>query len=775
MARTLRLMAVALLLFSLCDLLPYAARADVAGVVQGTFTTKDGAPIAGADVTLTGNGHVQSTSTDARGAFTFLRVEFGDYELHAVKAGAGEAKAHVSVNSGSRISVHLEAGALTIIAVRAASGGTVSGTPVAVNGVGQQQIATLPSGSSLNKVVETLPGIVSFSYNEPVAHGFHGVTYALDGLPLPLPTSANFSEIVDPRDVDSLEVFTGAIPAEFGGQRIGAVVNLNTKHANDLQYGNHGTLATSIGSNASAGATFTDSLHQGNTAAYLALDTNRTSRGIDAPTVDAIHDASNASSQFLRAIQTLGKRDTLSLDALNAYSAFQVPINTTRTSTDPIVNPAGTDDNQQEYSRFLSLAWNHTSRDGMSYIQIAPWSRYGRVRYNPDPAKDLASYIVNPDGSTTPLQSTYQDRAASYVGLSSSWFRQTKHHGIKAGVDVARENFASTFVVNQLDPTTGKPLPPFTDNPRQTGSSVGIYLEDRYNPSPALAINAGLRYDASTGFVGGNQLSPRIELNLKADEKNVLHVFYGRFYSAPSLEDTRREAVIAFNGTPPATEPVYDLVPERDSYWELGLAHTFGPGLSGYVNVFDRTAVNVLDTTQLNNTPIFALFNSSLGVAQGVELRLKAQLANGDFWNLSGTLSSSQVEGLSGGLFNFPAGTVAGATSFQPEDHDQTVAANFDYTHVMGAAKASYVSLAGDFGTGFPVAFESGVARLPSHFTMGLAVGRRAGVVTPSSMGWKLSLLNLFNDPYIIKQQNGFNTTQYAAGRSIEFAVSLPF
>jgi|SRR5579872_5676707 len=774
MVRLVRFALVFLGLVSLCGL-PQVARADVVGVVQGSFTTKEGAPIAGASVTLMGGGAVQSTSTDARGQFAFVRVSFGEYQIQASKTGAGEAKANVSVNSGARVSVHLIAGSATIIAVRAATSGTVTGTPVAVNTVGAREIATLPAGNSLNKVVETLPGVVSFSYNEPVAHGFHGVTYEIDGLSLPQPTSSNFSEIVDPRDVDSVEVFTGAIPAEFGGQRMGAVVNIATKHANDLLFGNHGTLGFSGGTFGSSGTTFTDSIHEGSTAAYLSFDTNRTDRGIDSPTVEAIHDNSSQSSQFLRVIHNVGSRDTLSFDALNSYSAFQVPINTVATSTDPIVNPAGTDDVQQEYSRFFSLSWNHTSRDGLAYVQVSPWVRYGRVRYNPDPTNDLASYVVNPDGSRTPLQSTYEDRVANYVGLSTSWFRQTPKHGIKAGVDLSREDFRSTFIVNQLDPNTGQLLPPFTDNPQRAGSNVGAYVEDRYNPSSTLAINAGLRYDASTGFTSGNQISPRVEINVKAGPKDTLHAYYGRFYAAPALEDTRREAVIAFTGTLPASEPVYDLQPERDSYWEFGIAHTFNPGFTGYINFFDRRAVNVLDTTQLNNTPIFALFNSSLGVAHGVEGRLRGTLANGDFWNVAATWSQSLVEGLSGGIFNFPPGTVAGATSFQPEDHDQTVAANADYTHLFGRAKGSYVSLAADYGTGFPVQFENGTGRLPSHLTFGLAVGRRAGEGSPRAPGWKLSLLNLFNDPYIIKQNNGFNTTQYAAGRSIELSVTMPF
>jgi len=37
---------------------------------------------------------------------------------------------------------------------------------------------------------------------------------------------------------------------------------------------------------------------------------------------------------------------------------------------------------------------------------------------------------------------------------------------------------------------------------------------------------------------------------------------------------------------------------------ELGVAHDFGSGQRVYVNAFDRNVVNVLDTTNLLNTPL---------------------------------------------------------------------------------------------------------------------------------------------------------------------------
>ena len=42
------------------------------------------------------------------------------------------------------------------------------------------------------------------------------------------------------------------------------------------------------------------------------------------------------------------------------------------------------------------------------------------------------------------------------------------------------------------------------------------------------------------------------------------------------------------------------------------------------MNFWKRDVNNVLDTTQLANTPIFAVFNNTIGIAKGVEARVDA-------------------------------------------------------------------------------------------------------------------------------------------------------
>lgn len=755
MTRALRVVAAT----AVCTLLSISvAFADTVGTVRGTVT-HDGRPLAQATVHLAGDRIAQDAITDAGGHFAFARVPFGHYAVSA-ESGDSSARAEIDVASDAVVDVPLVL--LHTIVRTVTTTRSVRGTPVSENGISARTIAALPRNDSLNALVQTVPGVVRFSYNEPVAHGFHGLTYELDGAPLPQSTSSNFSELVDPRSIDSLEVFTGAFPAEFGGSRQGAVVNIRTRPPDQSAKPN-GEVTIGAGNYAGDESRFLERFGIGSTRIALSANTSRTGRGIDAPTFFAQHDNSNLSDEFLRLTSQLAPHTTLAFDLSNQFAAFQIPINTVLGPNNPVVSVPGTDDVQREYDRFASLSLAHTSRDGLGYLQLVPWVRYTRIAYDGDLPSDVLGTFTDSDGNVTPLNGLRQDRHATYVGLRASALRASERHAFKAGVDLSRENFTSNVLIR----IPGSP--DFIDNVSQAGTQIGAYLEDRWAATGNLAINAGLRYDHSTGFVGGAQLSPRIEANLALSGNTILHAYFGRLYAAPALEDTRREAVIT--QTASAT-PVYDLKPERDSYLELGVSHTFRPGLTAYVNAFNRTAVNVLDTTQLNNTPLFAVFNNAIGVARGVELRIVAEGAGRDSFFLSGTFSHAAAGGVSGSTFLFDPGTAADLT-LQPEDHDQMVAIQSAYTRHWAPDRRSYATLGAEFGSGFPVAFQNGNARLPSHLTFDATVGRAADPQT-HALGYSISAENLLDKPYLLKVNNGFNTTQWAPGLRFVVRLSVP-
>jgi len=749
-------------------LLTTPAFAATTGLVKGT-TTVNGQPAAGVSLTLKGEGATLQATSDTVGAFAFAQVPFGHYTLTAQRTGAPALSQDIDVQSDSVLNLSLELQPPKEIGHSQA--GLTRGpaaAPVSVNSLTRAQITSLPNNQSLNSIIQTVPGIVHFSYNEPVAHGFHGLTYELDGVPLPNGTASNFSEVIDPRSIDSVEVFTGAIPAEFGGSRQGAVVNIISHRAGDLPSGEQGSLTLGAGSYGAFQSSLSESTRAGNTRLFFNANEERSNRGLDSPTFAPMHDSANQSNQFLRTITNLSKLDTLSLDVSNNYAGFQIPINTVDSQNDPLFVPPGTDDVQGEYDRVLNLAFTHNTADGTGYFQIVPWYRYDRIAYNGDLPNDLLGLVDNGDGTFTPLNGLRQDRRSEFEGLRLVEFRSYGSHTLKFGVEGSIENFKGNELIRYYD--ANNVVQTFSDVASQRGTQTAAYLQDKWTPTRFFSIFAGVRYDRSTGYTSGSQLSPRVEINAQVDPSDVLHFYYGRNYAAPFVEDTRRAAVVTGGGNPNAL-PVYDLQPERDQYYEFGLAHTLAPGVRGYVNLWKRDATNVLDTTQIFPTPIFAVFNNTIGIAKGVEGRLEARFANGDSAFLSTTLSKALAGGISGGTFLFAPGA-AGDVTLNPEDHDQTVAAKLDYTKRFGGDRSFFASFEPDYGTGYPVQFQNGPGRLPPHLTFDASVGRDA---KKGSLGFVASWQNFTNRSYLLKVNNGFNTTQYGPGSQFTFRLTAPF
>jgi len=763
MMRCIRAAPALLTLFTLCI---GPARADPPGTLRGTVTF-DGSPSPQTSVTPTGEGLVLATTTDEAAAFRFVRVPFGSYRLSAHRDPSFDASAQVDVASDSLLTITLALGELREIGRTQATTRSAAGTPVSQNVLGSRQIAALPANTNLGALITTVPGVVRFSYDEPVAHGYHGITYELDGAPLPQSTSTNFAEIIDPHNIDSLEVFTGAFSAEFGGSRQGAVVNIISHRASDLRDRAEGTLSLSIGSYGSKTVALSEALELGAARLFINANAQQTGRGLDSPTFVPDHDRSNKTDQFVRLIAPAGDRGTLAVDLSNQQATFEIPISTQFNPNDSITNVAGTDDVQREYDRFFNVNYTLTSRDGNGFFQAIPWTRYGRVAYDGDLPNDLQGTFIDPaTGAPAPLAGLRQDRRFAYSGLRLAWFRASPHHAFKIGTEGSIENFTSASRIAQ----TG--IPDFLDNVAQRGTVFGAYVQDKWSPSRAITINAGLRYDRSTGFVAGNQLSPRLEINLAPDAKNIVHFYYGRLYAAPGLEDVRRDATV-IGGSSGSALPGYDLRPQHDSYAEGGVNHTFSPGFSGYVNYWRRNVANVLDTTQLFPTPIFAVFNNAVGQAEGVELRLQRTTPGGDSFFLSATASVALAGGISGGTFLFPPSALSDA-SLQPEDHDQTFAINSAYTKRFGRANSQFATLQAEYGSGYPTLFQDGPGRLPTHLTIDAAFGREASRAGGRRLGYALTAENLLGRAYLLKVNNGFNTTQWAAGRRLGLRVVVP-
>ncbi len=778
------------------------AFAATTGIVRGRITI-DGKPAPGATVVLEGEGSLFRATASAQGEYVFPLVPYGSYRLVAQAKGVHEIQVFVNVASGRvyNIDVPLSTQLKQIAQTTVTAHAGTEENPPSVNQLSRTNIQTSPVNNSLDRLLETLPGVVQFSYNEPVINGFHGVTYNIDGAPLPLATTSNFAEIIDPKVIDSIELLTGAIPAEYGGDRMGGVVNIISNRPADIPEGTYGSITGGFGNQAQGIGEFDVESRSGLSEFFLSANAYTTDRGLDAPTDVPINDASSNNDQFFRFVTQLTPRSTLAFDYSNQFSQFQIPINTDPNNPlDPVVSAPGTLDTQLEYERFSNLNWTQISQDGNGVFQVIPWWRSTRIDYYGDLPLDVLAVEPNfddcpPDcAKDVHLVGLDQGSYASYIGLRASDFRATKNHAWKIGVDVNRESatayqeFACYYVDCKSKGMVATPyFPSYTVPQGQAGSQIGIYGEDRWQETPNVLWSYGLRYDASTGYVGGNAISPRIGLNLWDGGKNTGHIYYGRFYAAPLLEDVRQACVLLeAQQACSTTHPVYDLKPENDAYFEMGDVYSFNPHFTLAANLFEKSVVNVLDTTQLFNTPIFAVYNNSIGINHGFELRLLDQEPYGDYWYLTGTISASYAACISGSEFLFPPNTnvpgVPCTAQLSLEDHSQTVDSTAGYTHRFGNHKLWYSTLQANYGSGFPVQFEDANVNLsgtlPAHTTFDFSAGRDLTPGRPGEdqgLGLSLQVLNLLNHQYVIKVANGFNTTQIANGRSFLLRLTAPF
>jgi outer membrane receptor protein involved in Fe transport len=798
------------------------ALAASTGVVRGVIT-QAGKPLAGATVTISGEGERFAGTSKADGTYLFPAVPFGHYLLTVHEAGTADKTLHLDVTSDAVAQVNVDMLQTIVVTASRANAGA-GGNPVAVTTLDQQQIQTSPNRDSLNRLIETVPGVVQFSYNEPVVNGFHGVTYQIDGAPLPIATTSNFAEIVDPKDINSIEVFTGAIPAEYGGDRMGAVVNIITDRFNNtIPEGTSGTLTGGIGNQAQALGTIDTVSRFGNNELFLNFNNSSTNRGVDAPTYQALHDNSSSNDEFLRWVTKLNQQQTLSFDYSEQFSQFQIPFNTNPTDpNDPIVGISGTDDTQLEYNRYANLNFQSISKTGNSVFQLIPWYRSTRVDYFGDLANDVQGYGPNFGCANFPACDTdtpadpdtlnnvglNSQTNANYVGVRISEQLSSNYHTLKFGIDTDRENaFGSQtyacYYVNCAVPGGGVTPPqaiPYysaTATQAQAGSQFAAYIQDQYQPSRLVSFSYGLRYDHSTGYTSGDMIEPRVGINVSdPSQRNIAHVFYGRFYAAPLLEDVRQACVIfsSQNGCADqttgntVTNPTYDLKPEMDSYYEFGVEHIFDNSLTGWANYFTKSVVNVLDTTQLLNTPLFAVYNNATGYNQGFEFRLQDRTPSGNNWFGTLTVSNSYAGGISGSTFLFPPGTnppgvpISSPELLSIEDHSQTFDGTAGYTAYFTPSKQWYATLQANYGSGFPVQFEDANVNLsgtlPAHTTLDFSAGRLvlSGKGADSKgLGVTLDVNNLLNHQYVIKIANGFNTTQIANSRTFLLRLTQPF
>ena len=590
-------------------------------------------------------------------------------------------------------------------------------------------------------ITSSIAGAVAAPSGEFHVRGSHGqYTYYLDGAPLPESVSGSFSDLIDPKNIETLRVLTGGFPAQYG-QNLAAVFDVTARAG---QPGRPRGFAEQL---LSGYQTSQSTVQFGGGAPrlqyYISGVRNFTNRRLDPVTQDPLHDAGTDSVAFGKFDYEAGANDRVILDAARTDAYLQLP-------NDELQQAAGRDVTQREDGDFANLIWRHTQ--GLNGVTAALYTHQSRLRYTGDPAVDLAGATpVSADGGTPANlpSSAFENRYANYIGLrTDAATRVAARHKVGYGFDISTvtgaENFTLLNAVDNGNGTTG--VQTINDSHALSGGDRSAYLQDDWTPGRFL-VNYGVRYDIHKTDTTTSQLSPRLNMTYTFNGRDKFHAYYDRLFQPAPIEDIRRldPNAVAFK-------------PERDNFYEVGYTHENG-GITTSLSGYYKTEQDVIDENIIAGTQIREPFNVQKGYVRGIELAVDGSLTRDLSFYANYARSWARAAGdFTGGLA--PVGAPPG---YFYDDHDQT------HTASVGLAYAKHgqtVNLDGEYGSGFPYGqSDAGLPnfyRVPAHFIFNLELGTQIG-----QGRFALSALNVLNHGYVIKQASPFSDREWGKGRTL--------
>ena len=268
-------------------------------------------------------------ATDDSGQLVAKRLPFGLYRVKIQQEGFAPVLMPIEVRSAipREYSIKLVIAALnTSVTVQATETLIDPYRAGSANEIGEETIQTrmtsLP-GRSLQDLVNAEPGWLY--EGNAVLHprgSEYQTQFVVDGIPLTDNRSPSFGPEIEADDVDSMNVYTAGIPAEFG-RKMGGVIEVNT--LKDAQAGMHGQLVLDGGSFDTAGmfAQLQEAWKKNVLGASAAG--SMTSHYLN-PVVPQNYTNSGTTGDFgLHYERELTETDRLGLIVRHSFSRFQIP------------------------------------------------------------------------------------------------------------------------------------------------------------------------------------------------------------------------------------------------------------------------------------------------------------------------------------------------------------------------------------------------------------------------------------------------------------------
>jgi hypothetical protein len=511
------LVAIVAVSFCLAGGLVNAQSGGSSGSVNGTVLDPDGAVVPNATVEIQDpvSHFDRSTITDKSGNFSIPNVPFNPYHMTVKAEGFAPTARDVEVRSVVPVSANVSlqvSGSTTSVTVTDA-GDLVENDSTFHSDIDRNSFEKIPlEGSSQVSalVTQSTPGIAADSNGLFHGLGDHAENqFVVDGQAITDQQSKVFSNQIPLDSVQSLEVISGAPPAEYGGKT--SVVIVATTRSGQGVTPPHGSLTTSYGS--FGASTVAAELAYGgkNWGNFISAGGLNSGRFLDPPEFTVLHDKGNEENLFDRIDYQITTGDSIHLNFGYSRSWFQTPNSFDAQNATAWSGLNGVD--AQDVNNYGGVAPNGEvvgatdQRSKIGTFNIAPsWTRLvsstsvftlgafvRRDDYNYYPSSDPFADLGPP---SLQRQSVGQNRTLTNAGLRSDISYVKGINNVKAGVAYEQTFLNEDDALDIVDPTYNAPCVTFSNDLQQwvAAPAAGITNPSQctgvYQPNTALNPNA---------------------------------------------------------------------------------------------------------------------------------------------------------------------------------------------------------------------------------------------------------------------------------------------
>jgi Carboxypeptidase regulatory-like domain len=514
-------------------LLAVPARAQLgnSGSIEGVVKDQSGASVPGAKVEITNpvSSFHRETTTDTDGNFRFTNVPFNPYHLVVTASGFGSVTQDVDVRSTVPVSIPIAlkvgSAASTTVTVEANGGDLIETESTFHTDVDQGIIDRLPleSQSSSFTSIATLvsPGVAADSNGLMHGLGDHAEnSVSLDGQPITDQFSKVFSNQLPSDAIQSMEIISGAPPAEFG-DKTSLVIKATTKSGLGVTTPT-GTVYSSYGSFGTANVGFNLAYGTQKWGNFIAANGLNSGRFLDPPEIQVVHAKGNEENIFDRFDYQFSQKDTLHLNLNYTRSWFQTPNAFDNLNvTDVNGNVVGNADQRSKIGTYnIAPVWTRLISP-TAVFTFGAFVRHDQFNYYPS---------GNPLADFSPIQSESiaQDRKLTNAGLRSDISYVKGIHNIKVGITYEHTFLTENDNLAIVNPTlnspcldaSGNPQPGFT-NPSQCGTA-GLTPNDGTNPNATVSPFIPL-----LGCFDLTRPTPAAAADGCANTTSTFHLFHG--------------------------------------------------------------------------------------------------------------------------------------------------------------------------------------------------------------------------------------------------------